>query len=352
MGTNLSELANSGLSCNKLPPANVIFGQSVVMSRLRGVVDRISGVPIPTLIHGATGTGKEVLANYIHQNSPWGSGPLVRISCAAIPGTLLEAELFGFERGAFTGAHAAKPGMVEAAHSGTLLLDDISELDPGLQAKLLQFLQDGTFSRIGDQCQRQVSCRFICTASSSLEQCVEQGRFREDLLYRISGVSLRMPALAERREDLAGIAGYLLAEFTSIFARRVPDLTATILRRLLRHDWPGNIRELENVLRRYVLLGTSAAVLEELNLRSSALAPVYLMPDPAHSSLKTRTRQLIQQAEAHVILQVLQEHNWNRSKSARSLNISLRGLLYKMRAAGLTNCVPRGRDRLIASKTQ
>lgn len=322
------------------------------MSRLREVVDRISAVPIPALIHGATGTGKEVLANYIHHNSPWSSGPFVKISCAAIPGTLLEAELFGFERGAFTGAYNAKPGLVEAAHSGTLLLDDISDLDPELQAKLLQFLQDGTFSRIGDQGQRQVSCRFICTASTSLEQCVERGRFREDLLYRISGVSLRMPPLTERMQDLPDIVSYLLAEFTSIFATRVPALTAGILRRLLRHDWPGNIRELENVLRRYVLLGTSAALLEELNLRSSAPAPVYLMPDPAHSSLKTRTRQLILQAEAHVILQVLQEHDWNRSKSARSLNISLRGLLYKMRAAGLTNCAPRGKDRLIGSKAQ
>jgi two-component system, NtrC family, response regulator AtoC len=320
------------------------------MSRLREVVDRISGVPIPALIHGATGTGKEVLANYIHQNSPWSSGPFVKLNCAAIPGSLLEAELFGFERGAFSGAYCAKPGLVEASHSGTLLLDNISELDPGLQAKLLQFLQDGTFTRIGDHIQRQVSCRFICTASSSLDQNVEQGSFRADLLHRISGISLRMPPLTERLKDLPGIAAYLLAEFTSTFATRVPALTSAMLRRLLRHDWPGNIRELENVLRRYALLGTPSAVLEDLNLRCPILPPVCSMPDPIHSSLKMRTKQLIQQAEAHAILQVLQEHDWNRSKSARSLNISLRGLLYKMRAAGITNCPPRGKNRLIESE--
>jgi transcriptional regulator with PAS, ATPase and Fis domain len=258
---------------------------------------------------------------------------------------LLEAELFGYEKGAFSGAHNAKPGRVEASHLGTLLLDNISELDPSLQAKLLQFLQDGTFTPIGGQDQRQVSTRVISISNASLEQSVEQGQFREDLLHRISGVSLRMPALTERPEDLPGIADYLLEEFTTTFATRVPALTSVLHRRLLRHDWTGNIRELENVLRRYALLGTPGALLEELNLRSRILAPVYAMPAPLHSSLKTRTKQLIQQAEAHAILQVLQEHDWNRSKSARSLNISLRGLLYKMRTAGITTCAPRGKYR-------
>jgi two-component system response regulator AtoC len=325
----------------KLPPTHLIFGQSAVMSRLLEIVDRICRVPMPVLICGPTGTGKEVLANYIHQNSPWSLGRFVKVSCAAIPGTLLEAELFGFERGAFSGAYNSKPGQVEASHLGTLLLDDISELDPSLQAKLLQFLQDGTFTPIGGVDQRQVSCRLICTASDSLEQRVTQGRFREDLLHRISGISLRMPPLTERTEDLPAIADYLLKEFTTTFATRVPPLSSALLRRLLHHDWPGNIRELENVMRRYALLGTPKAVLEELNLRSRTSAPVYLIPDPADSSLKSRTKQLIQQAEAHAILQVLEEHDWNRSKSARSLNISLRGLLYKMRAAGITNCAPR-----------
>ncbi len=350
MSTNLLEPGGAGRPY-KLPPTDLIFGQSLVMSQLREVVDRISRVPMPVLIYGPTGTGKEVLANFIHQNSPWAAGPFAKVSCAAIPGNLLEAELFGFERGAFSGAYNAKPGLVEASHLGTLLLDDISELDPTLQAKLLQFLQDGTFTPIGSQTQRHVSTRVICTANGSLEQSVEQGRFRQDLLHRISGISLRMPVLTERIQDLPGIADYLLEEFTRTFGTSVPALTSALMRRLLRHDWPGNIRELENVLRRYALLGTPGSILEELNLRSRALAPVYLMPDPADSSLKTRTRQLIQQAEAEAILQVLQEHDWNRSKSARSLNISLRGLLYKMRTAGITNGAPRGKDRFIPPKS-
>jgi transcriptional regulator with PAS, ATPase and Fis domain len=322
------------------------------MSQLRAVVNRISRAPMPVLIFGPTGTGKEVLASYIHQNSAWAGGAFVKVNCAAIPGTLLEAELFGFERGAFSGAYTAKPGLVEASHLGTLLLDDISELDPSLQAKLLQFLQDGTFTPIGSQDQRQLSSRVICTANGSLEEQVEHGRFREDLLHRISGISLRMPPLTERIEDLPSIADYLLQEFTEAFATRVPALTSALLRRLLHHTWPGNIRELENVLRRYAVLGTPAAVLEELNLRSRVSAPMYAMPDPADSSLKTRTKQLIQQAEAHAILQVLQEHDWNRSKSARSLNISLRGLLYKMRAAGITDDAPREKDRFIGPKPE
>lgn len=350
MRTNLLE---SGVDRPyKLPPTSLIFGRSVVMSRLVEVVDAICRVPMPVLIYGPTGTGKEVLANYIHQNSLWAVGPCVKVSCAAIPGTLLEAELFGYQRGAFTGAYNDKPGQVEASHLGTLLLDDISDLEQGLQAKLLQFLQDGTFTPVGGLDQRQVSCRVICTANSSLEQKVEQGLFRQDLLHRISGISLRMPALTERIEDLPEIANYLLEEFARVFTIRVPALTSALLNRLLHHDWPGNIRELENVLRRYALLGTPRALLEELNIRSRNMAPVYLMPDPADSSLKSRTRQLVQQAEAQAILQVLEEHDWNRSKSARSLNISLRGLLYKMRTAGITNCAPRRKERFIVPKTQ
>jgi two-component system response regulator AtoC len=317
------------------------------MSRLAEIVDAICRVPMPVLIYGPTGSGKEVLAHYIHQNSTWAAGPLVKVSCAAIPGTLLEAELFGYQRGAFTGAYNDKPGQVEASHLGTLLLDDISDLDLNLQAKLLQFLQDGTFTPVGGLDQRQVSCRVISTANASLEEKVDQGLFRQDLLHRISGMSLRMPALSERLDDLPEIADYLLGEFSKAFATRVPALTSPLLRRLLNHDWPGNIRELENVLRRYALLGTPKALLEELNIRSRRLAPAYLIPHPADSSLKARTKHLVQQAEAQAIFQVLQEHDWNRSKSARSLNISLRGLLYKMRTAGITQGAPRGKDRSI-----
>jgi two-component system response regulator AtoC len=309
--------------CTSIPPPSIIFGRSSVMSRLRDVVDPIALVPIPVFIHGATGTGKEVLANYIHQRSPMRDGPFVKVSCAAIPGSLLEAELFGFE----------------IAHSGTLLLDDISELDITLQAKLLQFLQDGTFTRIGAQAERRISTRIICIANRSLQSDLEQGTFREDLFHRISGAIAPLPPLRERLEDLPGIMEYLLLQFAESFHVRPLPLSPAIIRRLRHYRWPGNIRELENVLRRYSLLGTPEALLEGLKLRSEAL-PVIEFPLHPNSPLKVRTQQLVRQAEAEAILHVLQEHDWNRTKSAQSLNISLRALLYKMRSAGISAYAP------------
>jgi two-component system response regulator AtoC len=307
--------------CTSIPPPSIIFGRSSVMSRLRDVVDPIALVPIPVFIHGATGTGKEVLANYIHQRSPMRDGPFVKVSCAAIPGSLLEA------------------GLIELAHSGTLLLDDISELDITLQAKLLQFLQDGTFTRIGAQAERRISTRIICIANRSLQSDLEQGTFREDLFHRISGAIAPLPPLRERLEDLPGIMEYLLLQFAESFHVRPLPLSPAIIRRLRHYRWPGNIRELENVLRRYSLLGTPEALLEGLKLRSEAL-PVIEFPLHPNSPLKVRTQQLVRQAEAEAILHVLQEHDWNRTKSAQSLNISLRALLYKMRSAGISAYAP------------
>ncbi len=327
-------------SCRtRIPPASIIFGRSTVMSRLRDLVDPISLVSIPVFIHGATGTGKEVLANYIHQRSPWRDGPFIKVSCAAIPGSLFEAELFGFEKGAFTGACMDKPGLIEQAQSGTLLLDDIPELDISLQAKLLQFLQDGKFTRIGAREERYISARIICTANRSLESDVEQGTFREDLFHRIGGAIASLPPLRERVEDLPSITEYLLHQFAESFHVRPLPLSPAIARRMRQHDWPGNIRELENVIRRYSLLGTPGAVLEGLNLRSGAATPIDF-PLHSNSPLKVRTQQLVRQAEAWAILQVLQEHDWNRTKSAESLNISLRALLYKMRSAGISGLAP------------
>ncbi len=317
--------------------ADVFWGSSIVMSRLREVADQISRVPIPVFIYGETGTGKETLATYIHRNSPWQNGPFLKINCAAIPGKLLESELFGFEAGAFTGAHSSKRGLLELADSGTLLLDYISECDLSLQAKLLRFLQDGSFTRVGSGDEIQVTCRVICLANVSLEQEVQSGRFREDLFHRISGISLHMPLLKERLEDLPLIVGYLLNQIAATFGVEAPPLSRDLVRQLLRYTWPGNFRELENVLRRYVLLRTPEALLEELR-PSRPLAPVLQPKSGAGSSFKTRTRQIVKEAEALAILRALEEHGWHRANSARSLNISLRGLLYKMRSAGIGSC--------------
>jgi len=322
-----------------IPPDRVIFGHSAIMSRLRDVIDPIALSPIPVFLYGATGTGKEVLATYIHLRSPWSNGPFIKVSCAAIPGSLLEAELFGFEKGAFTGAIAAKPGLVELAHHGTLLLDNVADIDIALQAKLLHFLQNGTFTRLGGQEDRCITARIICIANRALDADLAQGTFREDLFHRISGATVHVPQLRERSEDILVISEYLLGEFAAHFQMQVRPLSTAMNRRLRHHPWPGNIWELENVLRRYSLLGTSTAISEALNIRPSAL-PALRLPVQSNSPLKVRTQQMVQQAEAWAILQVLQQHDWNRTKSAQQLNISLRALLYKMRSAGITGYAP------------
>src|ERR1700730_9470068 len=185
-----------------LPPDQVLFGWSANMMKLRQRAAKVCGTTVPVLLQGDGGTGKEVLARWIHKHSAYCNGQFVKVNCAAIPGSLLESELFGYEKGAFTGAHALKPGRVELAHHGTLFLDEIADLDLGLQSKLLHFLQDGFFSRLGDQTERLVETRVICATGRRLEDEIAAGRFRADLYYRISVFQIAMPRLADRREDI------------------------------------------------------------------------------------------------------------------------------------------------------
>src|SRR4029077_18192491 len=189
-----------------LPPEDVIFGRSFAMQQVRRVATRICGTDVPVLLNGSGGTGKEVLARWIHRQSPVSAGQFVKVNCAAIPGSLLESELFGYEKGAFTGAHTSKPGRVELAHKGTLFLDEIEDLGLDLQCKLLQFLQDGRFSRIGGESERVVEARLICATSKNLAEEIDLGRFRADLYYRINVVRLRLPLLRERGEDIPLLA--------------------------------------------------------------------------------------------------------------------------------------------------
>src|SRR3974390_2081656 len=257
------------------------------MRALQKTVEPIAGVELPVLIYGETGTGKEVLAHYIHRHSLRNNGPLVKISCAAIPASLLEAELFGYEEGAFTGAHSTKPGLVEQANTGTLLLDQIAELDVTIQAKLLQLLQDGSFTRIGGQQEIKIDTRIICIANRNLRDDIAQGRFRLDLFHRISGASFRIPELRERPEDIPAIAGYLIGLFNQTFGTDAWPLSPAMYRRLQQYRWPGNVRELENVLRRYVVMGSPEAIAEDLARRSLAFPPTEL---PVHRSLPLKVR--------------------------------------------------------------
>src|SRR6266404_2768977 len=214
---------------NILPPDEVIFGSSSTMHEVRRLAMRVCGTNVPVLLNGSGGTGKEVLARWIHAHSPWSDGPFVKINCPAIPGSLLESELFGYEKGAFTGAHVSKPGRVELAHNGTLFLDEVAELDLGLQSKLLQFLQDGHYSRIGDESERAVEARLICATNKDLEHGIDAGRFRADLYYRINVVRIRMPRLRERREDITILAEYFKKQYERQFAKESAALEPQML---------------------------------------------------------------------------------------------------------------------------
>jgi two-component system response regulator AtoC len=309
------------------------------MRPLQQMVEQLAELDLPILIYGETGTGKEVLANYIHRRSPRKDEPFVKISCASIPVSLLESELFGYEQGAFTGAYSSKLGLVELADTGTLLLDDIAELDVTLQAKLLQVLQDGTFTPIGGQHEQKVDARVICLTSRNLQDDITQGRFRLDLFHRINGASFRVPELRERSEDIPAIADYLIELFNETFDTSAWPLSPAMCRRLQQYRWPGNIRELENVLRRYVVLGSPDAIAEDIARRSFSFPPTEL-PTHRNLPLKARTQQLVREVETQAILRVLQLNNWNRRKSAQVLNISYRALLYKIRSAGIGEYCP------------
>jgi two-component system response regulator AtoC len=304
------------------------------MISLQQQLQKIAGTNIPVLLEGESGTGKEVLANYIHQCSAWSEGPFVKVNCPAIPGTLVESELFGYERGAFTGAVGSKPGRVEMADTGTLFLDEISELAFSLQSKLLQLLQDGQFCPIGAREDRKVNIRVICATNRHLQHEVAAGRFRQDLFYRITGVVLRVPPLRDRACDIPEIASYFIAIHSRAFQRRMQPLSPGTMSLLQAHDWPGNIRELENLLKRYVVLGTEDTIINELRSRS---APQFDPEIPLGTSiaLKQVRRDAITTFESRIILNALQANQWNRRRTARALNISYRSLLYKLKKANL-----------------
>jgi two-component system, NtrC family, response regulator AtoC len=347
--TSTSSISPLIQSLGEIPPEAVVFGRSDAMQALRNRMDKVASANVPVLIHGESGTGKDIIARMIHGLSPWRTGPFVKVNCPAIPGTLLESELFGYEKGAFTGAYGTKPGRVELAHRGTLFLDEISELELGLQSKLLQLLQDGQFCRIGAQEDKKVEVRIVCATNRQLEVEVESGTFRQDLYYRINVVNLFMPPLRERRSDIPDLVDYFLQFYNRKFNSRARELSTELMTSLQKYHWPGNIRELENLIKRYVILGNEEVITSDLVTREQE----YFNPDinlDGPISLKKLTRQATRELERKVILKVLQAHHWNRKQSARALSISYRALLYKIRDAGIpTN---RSRRRLEAVSNQ
>jgi DNA-binding NtrC family response regulator len=272
------------------------------------------------LITGESGVGKEVVADVLHAWSPRAAGPLIKVNCAAIPETLLEAELFGHEKGAFTGAHARRIGRFEEATDGTIFLDEVAEMSPALQAKLLRVTQNGRFQRVGSNREIQTNARILAASNRNLEDEVKQGRFREDLFYRLNVVELNIPPLRERREDILPLAGRFIEELTKGRAR----FSETVSLCLERYPWPGNVRELRNAMERAVLLSRSELILPEhlpTRVRAAAEQPVAAeAADPAR----------LEEIERQAILQALQQHDFNRTETAKSLGISRRALLYKL----------------------
>src|SRR5499433_3912189 len=222
----------------EMPPETIIFGHSEAMNAVRERLAKLASANVPVLIEGESGTGKDIIARMIHAASPWRNGPWVKVNCPAIPGTLLESELFGYEKGAFTGAYGVKPGRVEMAHRGTLFLDEISELDMSLQSKLLQLLQDGQFCRIGAQEDKKVEVRVVCATNRRLEEEIVTGTFRQDLFYRINVVNLHMPPLRDRRGDIESLVTYFLEYYNRKYNCRARSLSAELMNSLQKYRWP------------------------------------------------------------------------------------------------------------------
>jgi len=314
----------------------VLFGLTEEMQKVRRTIERVASVRVPVLIRGESGSGKELVASYLHRIAPWRDKPMVKVNCAAIPGPLLESELFGYEKGSFTGAYNSRPGKFEVAQGGTMVLDEIAEIDSGLQAKLLQVLQDGCFSRIGDLEERRADVRIVSISNKDVEDAMTRGAFREDLFYRINVVNVQLPPLRRRLEDLPSLVDHFLSYYSDRYERSTQPLPAFVLERFQRHHWPGNVRELENYVKRFVILDSPDSILEELEERSRG--PVmggFQLPSIREFSLKKFSKQASQHAEHYLILEALKQTRWNRKRAAEMLGISYRALLYKIKDAGI-----------------
>jgi DNA-binding NtrC family response regulator len=300
-------------------PAYVV-AKSPLMQAVFRDVSLVAPSDTRVLITGESGVGKEVLADVIHAWSTRSAGPLIKVNCAAIPESLLESELFGHERGSFTGAHAQRIGRFEEANDGTIFLDEIAEMTQQLQAKLLRVTQDGRFQRIGSNREIRTNARILAASNHNLEEEVKNSRFREDLFYRLNVVELNVPPLRERREDILPLAGLFIAEFAKGRARFSETVTAC----LEGYSWPGNVRELRNAMERAVLLSRSELILpEHLPARVHEAAG-----RPGASS--SANAEHLEEVEREAILQALRNHNFNRTETAKALGISRRALLYKL----------------------
>jgi len=304
------------------------------MRAIRSIIESIADTDTTVLIRGESGVGKDLVARAVHAASARRQGPFIKVNCAAIPLGLLESELFGHEKGAFTGAHRRKPGQFEYAHKGTIYLDEIAELPLALQAKLLHVLQDFRFARVGGHGLLDVDTRVIAATNRNLEEAMARGEFREDLYYRLNVVEIRVPPLRERREEIPGLAALFLAKFNAQYGRQKQLLPETMAR-LMEYTWSGNVRELENVIRRLVVLTDGEQMVEALVDRRRIAHPEPPRPMVAEG-LREIARRGAREAERKALAEVLERVHWNRAEASRILKVSYKTLLNKITECGLT----------------
>ena len=314
----------SGMVQRPRPPGHDLIGNSEPLLELKRIIEKVSKSQAPVYISGESGTGKERVARMIHASGPRASQPFIPVNCGAIPGDLLESELFGHIKGSFTGAIMDKKGLFQAAHGGALFLDEVAELPQHMQVKLLRAIQEKTIRPVGSQKEIQVDIRILSATNKDLQRLVDEDRFRQDLFYRINVIAINVPPLRDRIEDIAPLADHIISKITAKEARPRARLTGSALAALGRYSFPGNIRELENILERALALG-SGDVIEAHDLRlPEAGKPEFKQPDSADLP------SLLVDMERQKILDALEKTRWNKTKAARLLGISFRALRYRL----------------------
>jgi two-component system response regulator AtoC len=314
------------------------------MQQIRAVLDQVADTDVTILIQGESGVGKEIVARTAHDVSARAGRTFVKVNCAALPEDLLESELFGYEKGAFTGAISRKQGKFELAHRGTIFLDEIGEMSAALQGKMLHVLQDGEFTRLGSNREIRVDVRVICATNRKLEEMVREGAFREDLYFRLNVVNLSVPPLRERRDEIPKLVESFLRRFPARYRKPVPRLSPQLLSAFQSYAFPGNVRELENMIKRIIVLESEGSIIDEIRRGERAGAPAgsglaHLIEDiEAHAGdipLREVGRRVALVAERETIGRALQHTHWNRKQAARLLGVSYKTLLHKIRGCGL-----------------
>jgi len=312
-----------------------ILEESSSMQAIRAVIESVADTDATILLRGETGSGKDFIARAIHARSARCQGPFVKVNCAALPSGLLESELFGHERGAFTGAHRRRLGQFECANHGTIFLDEVAEIPTAFQAKLLHILQDLRFARVGGHGLIEIDTRVIAATNRNLEVALARGEFREDLYYRLNVVELHIPPLRERRDEIPRLVALFLARFNAEYGRQ-KQLSAETLARLNEHVWRGNVRELENVIRRMVLLTDGEEAFQAQFRGSNGHATCPAGPSAiVTESLRETARHAAREAEGKALVEVLERVQWNRAAASRILKVSYKTLLHKIAECGL-----------------